>query len=101
VWLARSRTDAQRPIDRHYRKAKHVLACRCSEATFMLNTRSGRYYKLDDVGSELWALLVEPLSMGRILQELSAVYDVSSDDLRADVGRLITTLLSYEVVDVS
>lgn len=83
-----------------YRAARYVAAGRCADETFLLNKLTGKYYKLDDVGSEVWAMLGAPLRLTEILGELSCIYEVPSENLVNDVTSLLTTLIGYRVVEV-
>jgi hypothetical protein len=102
VWFARLSAHVLPTADRRYRRATYVAAGRCENATFLLNKKTGRYYKLDDVGTELWTLLCDPsgVDMHEILRELSAIYEVAPQDIAADVTALITTLIGYDVIDI-
>lgn len=102
--LARRQPSASAAAEPRYRTAQNVAAGTCNDATFLLNKKTGRYYRLDDVGGELWALLRRSPAAGltarEILQELSAIYEVASQDICEDVSALITTLIQYAVVDI-
>jgi hypothetical protein len=80
---------------------QYVAAGRCDGTTFLLNKRTGRYYKLDDVSSELWTLLRRPLDMEDILRALGTIYDVPPQVLAEDVEGLVTILLDYDVIEMS
>lgn len=103
MWFTRSLAPATPGADRRYRKARYVSAGRCENATFLLNKKTGRYYKLDDTGSELWTLLGNPTGVDRqeILRGLGALYDVAPPELAADVDSLIATLVGYDVIEIS
>ena len=101
MWFARPPARASQIDGRRYCTARFVAAGRCENATFLLNKKTGRYYKLDDVGTELWTLLRNSVGMPvpEIVRELGAIYDVSPDDIATDVSALVTTLLSYQVIE--
>jgi hypothetical protein len=85
-----------------YRAANRVAAGYCNDSTFLLNKRTGRYYRLDDVGGELWALLRRSpsLTAREIVQELSTIYEVAPQDIAGDVAQLIATLVGYAVIEL-
>lgn len=93
--LAISPTDAQR-----YRAVPGVLSGRFEDQTFLLSLATGRYYKLDDVGTEVWQLLRQPKAFPDILSDLDQVYDIAPPTLAVDVADLMTRLLSYKVIEV-
>jgi hypothetical protein len=102
VRLAHRLPDAAEMAEPRYRAAQCVAAGRCNDATFLLNKKTGRYYKLDDVGGELWALLRRSpcLNALEIVHALSTVYDVAPPDITKDVTALIDTLVDYAVIDI-
>jgi hypothetical protein len=98
VWFSRPRTPVSPIAERRYRKVHYVLAGRRGEETFLLNKKTGKYYRLNDVGSELWAILQRPLAMPEILDELGMIYEMPPQALTDDVSKLVTTLLGYDVI---
>lgn len=87
-------------VERRYHAAENVASGQCNDATYLLNKAAGRYYRLDDVGSEVWALLCRSpgLNAREIVQELSVVYDMPPQDIADDVSALIDTLTTYGVI---
>jgi hypothetical protein len=103
VWFARSPARTPPTADIQYRAARYVASGRVEDATFLLNKKTGRYYKLDDVGTELWVLLQRNpcgVDMQAILRELSVVYEVPPQTIAADIGTVINTLIGYDVLDI-
>jgi hypothetical protein len=93
VWLARKRPVASAMAEPRYHAVPAVAAGQCNDATYLLNKGTGRYYRLDEVGGELWTLL-------RRSHELSVVYETPPQDIVGDVSALIDTLMTYGVIDV-
>lgn len=98
MWLSRSRRSKSPTTEHRYQAAPYVLAGRRGDETYLLNKHAGKYYRLDDVSSELWAMLHQPLAMPDILQKLGAIYEMPPRELADDVSTLITTLLGYGVI---
>ena len=102
MWLARRLSDVPAVAEPRYRSAPNVATGYCNEATFLLNKKTGRYYRLDDVGTELWTLLRRSpsLSVREIVRQLSEVYEVAPEGIATDVATLIATLINYAVIEV-
>jgi hypothetical protein len=98
VWFSHPRRPASPIHNQRYHTAPYVLAGRRGDNTFLLNKKTGKYYRLDDVGSELWTILRRPLSMPDLLAELSMIYEMPPQALADDVSTLVATLLSYDVI---
>lgn len=59
----------------------------------LLDTDSGTYFGLDEVGSRVWHLLAESGGVERTVEVLLDEYEVAEARLRADVEELTQTLL--------
>ena len=83
--------------------------CRCEEVAakvidgeaIMINLNTGVYYSLDKVGGSIWELLERGHSLGEIADAVTAQYDVSQEQARADVDRLAAELLQENLVKIS
>lgn len=64
----------------------------------LLDERSGRYFGLDSVASDVWRLIARGLSRAEIVGALLAEYDVDSARLEHDVTRLLETLCQRQLV---
>jgi hypothetical protein len=58
----------------------------------LLETGSGRYYGLDEIGTRMWNLLHLHGEIEAVCRALLAEYDVPEDRLREDLGRFVETL---------
>ena len=59
----------------------------------MMDIMSGKYYNLGEVGGCIWELLEEPMTVTALVQKLTAEYDVSAAQCRADIEPFLNTLL--------
>ena len=73
--------------------AADVLSSRLGSEQVMLNLRDGTYYGLGDVGSEIWALLQQPITIGEICDAVVESYEVDAERCRRDVMRLVDDLI--------
>ena len=66
----------------------------------MMDIMSGKYYNLGEVGGRIWELLEEPLTVAELVRKLTAEYDVSAEQCRADIlpflGKLVERRLVLE-----
>jgi coenzyme PQQ synthesis protein D (PqqD) len=69
-----------------------VVARAVGESTVLLNSHSGRYFTLDDVGTRAWSLLTSTASIqaayDTLITEFAAEPDRLADDLEELIGRL-------------
>ena len=59
----------------------------------MMDIMSGKYYNLGEVGGRIWELLEEPMTVNALVQKLTAEYDVSAEQCRADIEPFLNILL--------
>lgn len=65
----------------------------------LLETASGRYYGLDEVGTRIWRLLQEHERVEPVFSELLKEYEVGEEELRRDVLELVQKLLACRLVE--
>jgi hypothetical protein len=66
----------------------------------LLETGSGRYYGLDEVGTRMWSLLQIHGETGAVCRALLAEYDVPDDRLRTDLEKFVETLSARGLLKV-
>ena len=66
----------------------------------LLETGSGRYYGLDEVGTRRWNLLSLHGDVEAAHRDLLAEYDVSSSRLRQDLLDFVEILASRRLIEV-
>ena len=66
--------------------------------TVLLNLANESYFGLDEVGTRVWQVLEETQSVKAVLTRLLGEYDVSAEQLSADVEKLIAQLLDAGLV---
>lgn len=80
-------------IDRRFRPAPRVLCQEVHGEVVLLDLASERYFGLNEVGARAWALCSQGLTQGSVLEALEAEFEVSREQLEADLARLLTQLL--------
>ena len=66
----------------------------------LLETGSGRYYGLNEVGTRMWSLIQSHEEIGAVCRALLAEYDVPEDRLREDLGGFVETLAARGLLKV-
>ena len=66
----------------------------------LLHLGSGQYFGLDEVGTLIWHLLVEGCSLDAIQQRIVAEYDISAEEVKNDVLRIVEELAQNGLVEV-
>lgn len=86
--------------DATFRPADHVVAKLVGEELVLLDYEEEVYYGLDPVGARIWELLTAGRTLGEIIDTLLAEYDVTRDQLAADVERVVGELETSGLVKI-
>ena len=78
--------------DAIFRPAEHVVAKLVGDELVLLDYEKEVYYGLDPVGARIWELFGTGRNLGEIIDTLLGEYDVTREDLAADVEKLVTEL---------
>lgn len=75
-----------------------VLAAEVDGEIVMMSIEQGRYFGLDDVGSDIWKRIEQPCSFAALVDALVADYDADRGTIAADVTALLTRMAEQDVV---
>lgn len=64
----------------------------------LLVLTSGEYFRLDEVGSRAWVVLLERRTVAATVAALESEYDVTPEQLLQDVRRLVDDFLEVGLV---
>jgi coenzyme PQQ biosynthesis protein PqqD len=89
-------------LEHHPRRAEHVLAQESAGSLVLLDSESGRYFNLDDVGARIWQLADGTRSLATIVSALAKEYDAPAETIEADAVELLAELREEGLIlDVS
>ena len=80
--------------------ANEVLSSELGSEHVLLNLGDGIYYGLEDVGSDIWKLMQEPVSIGDICRAIVETREVDPERCRRDVVKLLGELVDRRLVEV-
>ena len=66
----------------------------------LMSIGTGRYFKLDDIGTRIWSLIETPTSVAGLCAQLVEEFNVDPAACEADVVRLLERMLSQNLVRV-
>jgi hypothetical protein len=78
--------------DRAIEISPDVLFQEVSGETVLLDLESEKYFGLDAVGTRIWGMIGEGVSVGAMVDTLLQEYEVERDTLEADVAALLSRL---------
>ena len=65
----------------------------------LLHLGSGEYFGLDELGTRIWTLVAEGLSVGDIEQSIVAEYAATSEQVRGDLRVFLEELCRRELLE--
>ena len=83
------------------RNETKFLASALGEEIVMMNTDNGDYIGVNNVGSDIWNLLTEPMRVDQLLEKLIDIYDVTPEDGKKEVDEFVARMLKQEMIIVS
>lgn len=97
-----SQTSSPEPIGEQttIRRSNSLLVAGVRDETVMMDTDSGHYYGLDDIGSEIWRRLETPCTFGALVDSLAVDYDADRAAIAADVRALLSQMAMHDVVSL-
>ena len=66
----------------------------------IVNLSNGVYYGLDEVGTRIWHLMREPVTLGEIRAAIVREYDVDAPPVDADVRAFLTRLAQQGLIEI-
>lgn len=75
-----------------------MLAAEVDGEIVMMSIEQGRYFGLDDIGSDIWKRIERPCSFATLVDGLAADYDADRGTIAADVTALLTRMAEQDVV---
>lgn len=78
-----------------------VLAAEVDGEIVMMSIEEGRYFGLDDIGSDIWRRIDQPCSFGELIDRLAADYEAERETIAADVRALLLRMAEHDIVRLS
>jgi hypothetical protein len=83
------------------KRSSDILASEVDGEIVMMSIEHGKYFGLDDVGSEIWKRLENEISFGKLCDDLAKDYDVDLATITRDVSTFIESLIENEIVVIN
>jgi hypothetical protein len=71
-----------------------VIAQPVDDQLVILNMANQQYFGLDEVGTQIWRLLIRHANLEEIVEQIHKEYEVDSERARADVENLVEGLMA-------
>jgi hypothetical protein len=85
-------------IDSLVQRNPKLLANQMDGEIVMMSIDNGEYYGLDEVGSRIWEIMENPVSIHNLVEQLMAEFEVDYDDCLRDTKEFLEDLLNKDLV---
>lgn len=75
-----------------------LLYSKIGDEIVLLTIESGKYFKVDAVGSRIWELIKEPITINALCQQLVEEYDTTTEECATDVISFLEKLLNDKLI---
>lgn len=82
-----------------YRRNKEIVFSNIEGEIAILNVSSGKYFGLNDIGSDIWGVLKQPKILDEIVQELQLIYEVDLSQCHSDIKNYIQELKDAGLIE--
>jgi hypothetical protein len=79
-------------------RSPSVLTAEVDGEIVMMSIEQGRYFGLDDIGSDIWKRIEQPCSFAALIDRLAADYDADRATIAADVQAMLGRMAAQDVV---
>jgi len=80
--------------------APDQVSCPLGDETAILNLKTGVYYGLNPLGSQVWTLLDGRRSLGEVRDQILARFDIGREECERDLLELLERLAAEGLVRV-
>ena len=79
-------------------RSPSVLVAEVDGEIVMMSIEQGRYFGLDDIGSDIWKRIDPPCSFAELIDGLAGDYDADRATIATDVRALLGRMAAQDVV---
>ena len=66
----------------------------------MLSIKNGKYYNLGEVGGFIWECIQQPKSIGNVIEEVQASYNVTAEQCKAEIIPFLEMLKEESLIEI-
>lgn len=66
----------------------------------MMNIDKGQYYMINEIGSDIWSILENEITIEELLNKLIDKYDIDKETCKTDVIEFLGRLSDEELIEI-
>ena len=75
-----------------YQRSLEIISSEIDDETVMMDSNFEHYYGLEAIGTEVWKLLENPISISQMADHFTERYDVTKEQCIEDLSKLLADL---------
>jgi hypothetical protein len=87
-------------LDSKVRLSKTVLFTTVDQETVLLNSKTGKYFGLDEIGTTFWKLLSKNIPPREAYEMMLDEYEVAPSELEKDILELVGQLEKHGLLEI-
>ena len=81
-------------------RGKELVASEMDNEIVMMSVETGAYYGLNEVGTKIWSLISEPVTIESICSQLQTEFDVTAKDCEKEVLKFIDGMIKEKMIEI-
>lgn len=82
------------------RNESKFLANALGDEMVMMNMDSGDYLGINSVGSDIWNLISEPITIDELIKKITAIYEVNDEQCKNEVNVFLAKMQEHDMLIV-
>lgn len=82
------------------RNDANFLACELDNETVIMNMNTGDYLGLNEVSTDIWKMLQQPLAANVVIDNLMGLYEVSKEDCEKQTLTCLNQMIEQNMISI-
>jgi hypothetical protein len=83
------------------RRKHDALSAQVGNEVVLMNTNFDNYYGLDEIGSDIWLRLEQPIAVEKLCSALASDYEGDASAIERDLIELLEDLLKNQLIETA
>jgi len=83
-----------------FKKTDNFVESDIEGQAVMMSIESGKYFGMDEIGTEIWKLIDKNYNYGEMINYLLEGYDIDETTCEGDSAEFIERLLKYRLIEI-
>ena len=81
-------------------RSNELLGAKAGDEIVMLGLEQGEYFGLDPIGSRIWELLEQPMTVAELCQQLVELYAADTEECQQDTLDFLQELYGAKIIKI-